>query len=131
VERLLKEHGGDDALLMNAWNKIGEYYSDRHRWVKAAQYYTQVRIPHRMYRICTPATVNPARLHSSVMYPGVLLLASKHLGCLHPQGARPALWRSCTRPPYRSLSLILHSHRHSPCLCTAGRGLLCWGPSPP
>ena len=42
VERLLKEHGGDDALLVNAWNKIGEYYSDRHKWNKAAQYYTQV-----------------------------------------------------------------------------------------
>ena len=30
--------------LVNAWNKIGQYYSDRHKWVKAAQYYTQVSV---------------------------------------------------------------------------------------
>lgn len=28
--------------MMNAWNKIGQYYSDRQKWAKAAQYYTQV-----------------------------------------------------------------------------------------
>ncbi|KAF6259424.1 intraflagellar transport protein [Scenedesmus sp. NREL 46B-D3] len=43
VERLLKETGGDDAALVNAWNKIGQYYSDRQKWAKAAQYYTQAR----------------------------------------------------------------------------------------
>jgi hypothetical protein len=42
VERLIKETGGDDAALANAWNKIGQYYSDRQKWAKAAQYYTQV-----------------------------------------------------------------------------------------
>ncbi|KAG1659041.1 hypothetical protein FOA52_010881, partial [Chlamydomonas sp. UWO 241] len=41
VERLVKESGGDDSLLLHAWNKIGEYYSDRHKWAKAAQYYAQ------------------------------------------------------------------------------------------
>lgn len=43
VEKLVRETGGDDSQLANAWNKIGQYYSDRHKWVKAAQYYTQVR----------------------------------------------------------------------------------------
>lgn len=42
VERLVKETGGDDVALANAWNKIGQYYSDRQKWAKAAQYYTQV-----------------------------------------------------------------------------------------
>jgi hypothetical protein len=42
VERLVKETGGDNAALANAWNKIGQYYSDRQKWAKAAQYYTQV-----------------------------------------------------------------------------------------
>lgn len=42
VERLLKETGGDDVALVNAWTKIGQYYSDRQKWGKAAQYYTQV-----------------------------------------------------------------------------------------
>ncbi|WIA10618.1 hypothetical protein OEZ85_010800 [Tetradesmus obliquus] len=43
VERLVKETGGDDVALANAWNKIGQYYSDRQKWAKAAQYYTQAR----------------------------------------------------------------------------------------
>ena len=43
VEKLIKETGGDDSQLVNAWNKIGQYYSDRHKWAKAAQYYAQVR----------------------------------------------------------------------------------------
>ncbi len=43
VEKLIKEMGGDDVQLTNAWNKIGQYYSDRHKWLKAAQFYTQVR----------------------------------------------------------------------------------------
>lgn len=42
VEKLAKENGADDAEMINAWNKIGQYYSDRHKWGKAAQYYTQV-----------------------------------------------------------------------------------------
>lgn len=42
VEKLIKETGGDDVALVNAWNKIGQYYSDRQKWAKAAQYYTQV-----------------------------------------------------------------------------------------
>lgn len=42
VERLIRESNGDDVALVNAWNKIGAYYSDRQKWSKAAQYYTQV-----------------------------------------------------------------------------------------
>ncbi len=42
VEKLIREGGGDDNELTNAWNKIGQYYLDRHKWAKAAQYYTQV-----------------------------------------------------------------------------------------
>lgn len=43
VERLIRETGGDDSQLINAWNKIGQYYSDRHKWAKAAQYYAQAK----------------------------------------------------------------------------------------
>lgn len=42
VEKLVRESGGDDAQLVHAWNKIGQYYSDRHKWSKAAQFYAQV-----------------------------------------------------------------------------------------
>mmetsp|Transcript_8336 Transcript_8336/g.17822 ORF Transcript_8336/g.17822 Transcript_8336/m.17822 type:complete len:1276 (-) Transcript_8336:992-4819(-) len=43
VEKLIRESSGDDSQLNNALNKIGQYYSDRHKWAKAAQYYTQAR----------------------------------------------------------------------------------------
>jgi hypothetical protein len=47
VEKLVREMGGDDTQLVNAWNKIGQYYSDRHKWSKAAQFYAQVGTPGR------------------------------------------------------------------------------------
>ena len=43
MERLLRESGGSDAELREAADRIGRYYSDRHKWGRAAQYYTQVR----------------------------------------------------------------------------------------
>lgn len=42
VEKLLNEIGGSDTDLRDAWDHIGHYYSDRQKWAKAAQYYTQV-----------------------------------------------------------------------------------------
>lgn len=43
VEKLVGESGGDDTALVNAWTKIGSYYSDRQKWAKAARFYTRVR----------------------------------------------------------------------------------------
>jgi hypothetical protein len=34
--------GGDDQMLAQAWNKIGDHYADKFKWAKAAQYYLQV-----------------------------------------------------------------------------------------
>lgn len=31
----------DDALLIRAWNEIGDYYAERHKWANAVQYYLQ------------------------------------------------------------------------------------------
>jgi WD repeat-containing protein 35 len=44
VVDLLKKGGGaagDDALLTNTWNTIGDHYYDRQQWARAADYYTQ------------------------------------------------------------------------------------------
>jgi WD repeat-containing protein 35 len=44
VVSLLKKGGGaagDDALLTNTWNTIGDHYYDRQQWARAANYYTQ------------------------------------------------------------------------------------------
>ena len=43
VERLLEEGGGDDAMLVKAWNNIGEYYGHRQKWGKAVPYYTRAK----------------------------------------------------------------------------------------
>ena len=39
VVQLLQTGGGNDALVREAWDKIGEYYADRLKWKKAAQYF--------------------------------------------------------------------------------------------
>jgi WD repeat-containing protein 35 len=43
VEKLLQAGGGDDSQLTTAWNRIGDYYADRQKWAKAAQYYAQAK----------------------------------------------------------------------------------------
>lgn len=43
VVQLVQEGGGDDALIMEAWNHIGDYYADRQKWAKAVQYYGQAK----------------------------------------------------------------------------------------
>lgn len=41
VVHLVKQGGGDDQQLVAAWDRIGDYYSERGKWGKAAQYYKQ------------------------------------------------------------------------------------------
>jgi len=43
VVALVQTGGGDDKMLMKAWNKIGEYYADRFKWQKAATYFSQAK----------------------------------------------------------------------------------------
>eukprot|EP01012_Entosiphon_sulcatum_P034864 TRINITY_DN4426_c0_g1_i1.p1 TRINITY_DN4426_c0_g1~~TRINITY_DN4426_c0_g1_i1.p1 ORF type:complete len:1254 (+),score=336.39 TRINITY_DN4426_c0_g1_i1:198-3764(+) len=43
VVQLVQEGGGDDVLILEAWNQIGAYYADRQKWAKAVQYYGQAK----------------------------------------------------------------------------------------
>ena len=43
VVQLVQEGGGDESLILNAWDNIGDYYADRQKWAKAVQYYTQAK----------------------------------------------------------------------------------------
>ena len=43
VVQLIQTGGGDDKMLFLAWNKIGDYYSGRFKWAKAATYYAQAK----------------------------------------------------------------------------------------
>jgi hypothetical protein len=47
VEKLLREGGGSDVELREAADRIGQYYSDRQKWQRAAQHFTQVRAGQR------------------------------------------------------------------------------------
>jgi len=72
VEKLVRETGGDDSQLVNAWNKIGQYYSDRHKWVKAAEYYTQVsRQPAYRLSTCVKPVISSEHLGPWPMKDGV------------------------------------------------------------
>ena len=43
VEKLLLSGGGNDEMLTQSWNKMGDYYSDRQMLKKAVQYYAQAK----------------------------------------------------------------------------------------
>lgn len=52
VVQLIKTGGsGDDALLEKAWNKIGDFYFERQRWVQATTYYTQGRNTEKLIEV--------------------------------------------------------------------------------
>jgi WD repeat-containing protein 35 len=55
VIQLLQSGGGNDMLLRDTYDKIGEYYADRLKWKKAAQYFQQsgnnVRLAEAYYRM--------------------------------------------------------------------------------
>lgn len=48
VVTLVQTGGGDDKMLIEAWNKIGDYYAERFKWNKAATFYTQAKNLDRM-----------------------------------------------------------------------------------
>ncbi|KAK3238460.1 WD repeat-containing protein 35 [Cymbomonas tetramitiformis] len=48
VEKLAGSGASDDSLLLLAWNKIGDYYSDRQKWNKAVAYYAQAKNTERL-----------------------------------------------------------------------------------
>lgn len=43
VVQLLQTGGGNDQLMRDAWNRIGEFHADRFKWKKAASYFQQSR----------------------------------------------------------------------------------------
>ena len=43
VVQLIQSGAGDDALLSEAYNNIGDYYADRQKWVKAFKFYSKAK----------------------------------------------------------------------------------------
>lgn len=48
VVQLLQTGGGNDLLMREAWDKIGEQYADKFKWRKASQYFRQSRNMERL-----------------------------------------------------------------------------------
>lgn len=43
VVQLVQEGGGDESIMLRAWENIGDFYADRQKWGKAVQYYSQCK----------------------------------------------------------------------------------------
>ena len=48
VVTLLQSGGGNDEMVRDAWDRIGDHYAEKFRWKKAVQYYTQSKNHARM-----------------------------------------------------------------------------------
>jgi WD repeat-containing protein 35 len=48
VVQLLQTGGGNDQLMKEAWDKIGEQYADKFKWRRASQYFRQSRNMERL-----------------------------------------------------------------------------------
>nr|CCC90607.1 unnamed protein product [Trypanosoma congolense IL3000] len=51
VVQLVQEGGGDESHMKRAWENIGDFYADRQKWTKAAQYYSQSQNRHKLAHI--------------------------------------------------------------------------------
>ena len=51
VVQLVQEGGGDEAIMIKAWDNIGDHYADRHKWTKAVQYYSQSKNYERLAKV--------------------------------------------------------------------------------
>jgi WD repeat-containing protein 35 len=102
VVQLLQTGGGNDALVREAWDKIGEHYADRLKWKKAAQYFVLSRnfeqLAECYYRLENFAELSKMKLDLPDDHPLLITLAKRFetVG-LHEEAVECYL-RS-TRPP--------------------------------
>ena len=61
VEKLLQSGGGNDEMLTQSWNKMGDYYSDRQMLTKAVQYYAQAKKPSSLSSVSTLWRMPPSQ----------------------------------------------------------------------
>ena len=65
VVQLLKSGGmGNDTEMEEAWNHIGNYYSERHQWQEAVTYYEKARKLNKAQRIATNAISILVSMHA-------------------------------------------------------------------
>lgn len=81
VVQLLQTGGGNDALVREAWDKIGEHYADRLKWKKAAQYFHLSRnfeqLAECYYRLENFAELSKMKLDLPDDHPLLITLAKR------------------------------------------------------
>jgi WD repeat-containing protein 35 len=102
VVQLLQTGGGNDTLVREAWDKIGEHYADRLKWKKAAQYFQLSRnfemLTECYYRLENFAELSKMKLDLPDDHPLLITLAKRFETVGLHQEAVECYLRS-TRPP--------------------------------
>ena len=102
VVQLLQTGGGNDSLVRDAWDKIGEHYSDRLKWKKAAQYFLLSRnfeqLAECYYRLENFAELSKLKLDLPDDSPLLITLAKRFETVGMHEEAVDCYLRS-TRPP--------------------------------
>jgi WD repeat-containing protein 35 len=102
VVQLLQTGGGNDTLVREAWDKIGEHYADRLKWKKAAQYFQLSRnfemLAECYYRLENFAELSKMKLDLPDDHPLLITLAKRFETVGLHQEAVECYLRS-TRPP--------------------------------
>lgn len=124
VEKQVVDGDGDDELLRDARNKIGDHYYDRQKWAQAAEFYAQADNVGRLIECA----------YTNEDYPQLELLAMNlpeqtpllaDIGCANSAGARarkaPARRLCGSEPSPRSESSPLF-----PCPAPAGQSSRPW-----
>ncbi len=83
VVQLVQQGGGDDSLLQQAWNQIGDYFRERQKIGKAAQYYSQAKnveaLAECYYKLEDYAGLEKVRIHPRIMSSSQFISASFQL----------------------------------------------------
>lgn len=102
VVQLLQTGGGNDSLVREAWDKIGEHYSDRLKWKKAATYFQLSRnfeqLAECYYRLESFAELSKLKLDLPDDHPLLITLAKRFESVGMHEEAVDCYLRS-TRPP--------------------------------
>lgn len=74
----MRQSGAPDAELAEAWDRIGHYYAQRHKWAKAATYFTQVRPqgPATRFHLCQGLHNGPGPIFPSALNEQAVVLSN-------------------------------------------------------
>jgi len=119
VVQLLQTGGGNDSLVRDAWDKIGEHYADRLKWKKASQYFQLSRnfemLAECYYRLEAFTELARLRLDLPDDSPLLVTLAKRFETVGMHEEAVDCYLRS-TRPPKEAVDCCVALNKWAPAL---------------